>query len=208
MTIDEAERDEAHRAAMAALKEKQDAEIRSKDIERGVLIVNTGDGKGKSTAGFGLALRAAGHGIPVALVQFTKGKWKTGEGKALARLDEVEHFIVGDGFTWNTQDRKADVASARAGWELVKEKIEACRGDSPAYGLVVLDELNIVLAHEYLKTSEVVDYLRERPRDLHICITGRGAPAELIAIADTVTEMRPIKHAYEAGVKAQRGVEF
>ncbi len=208
MTIDEAERDEAHRVAMAALKEKQDAEIRSKDIERGVLIVNTGDGKGKSTAGFGLALRAAGHGIPVALVQFTKGKWKTGEGKALARLDEVEHFIVGDGFTWNTQDRKADVASARAGWELVKEKIEACRGDSPAYGLVVLDELNIVLAHEYLETSEVVDYLRERPRDLHICITGRGAPAELIAIADTVTEMRPIKHAYEAGVKAQRGVEF
>jgi len=206
--VDETERNEAHRREMAALKEKQDAEVRSKTIERGVLLVHTGDGKGKSTAAFGLVLRAVGHGMRVCVLQFTKGKWATGEGKALSRLPEVEHHVVGEGFTWDTQDRAADMASARRGWELAKEKIEASRGPDPAFHLVVLDELNIVLRYGYLPTDEVVSYLRDRPAGLHLCITGRDAPEELVALADTVTEMRARKHAYEAGVKAQRGVEF
>jgi len=201
-------KNEAHRQEMVALKAKQDAEVRSKTRDAGVLLVHTGDGKGKSTAAFGLALRAVGHGMRVCVVQFTKGKWSTGEGKALRRFPEVEHHVVGDGFTWDTQDRAADIASARRGWELAKEKIEACRGDDPAFHLVILDELNIVLRYEYLPTDEVVAYLRERPEGLHLCITGRDAPEALVTLADTVSEMRAVKHAYDAGVRAQRGVEF
>lgn len=205
---DERQKDEEHRQKMVELKAKHDEEVRRRTDKRGLLIVNTGDGKGKSTASFGLAIRAAGHGKKVAIVQFTKGSWKTGEQAAFRRFPEIEHFVVGDGFTWDTQNRQADMASARRGWEIVKELVEKCRGENPAYDLIVLDELNIVLRYDYLPTDEVVAYLAQKPEALHLCVTGRDAPAELVAIADTVTEMKAVKHAYEAGVKAQKGIEF
>jgi cob(I)alamin adenosyltransferase len=205
---DEAAEDEAHRLKMVDLKRKQDEEVARRKGEKGLLLLHTGDGKGKSTAGFGLAMRAAGHGLRVAVVQFTKGSWKTGEGLAFKRFPEIDHFIVGDGFTWNTQDRQADMRSAREGFAKVEELIEACRSDAPRYNLIVLDELNIVIDYGYLPASLVAETLQRRPPDLHVCVTGRGAPPELIAISDTVTEMRMVKHAYEAGIKAQRGIEF
>lgn len=204
----EAERDREHAARMKELKKQQDAETRSKKEKRGVLVVHTGDGKGKSTAAFGVALRAVGHGQKVGIVQFVKGKWKTGEQAWLRRVPEIEHVIVGNGFTWNTQDRQADIASARRGWEKAVAMIEAARVDPNAYRVLVLDELNIVLRYEYLPLDEVVEALRDKPRELSIVVTGRNAPQALIDVADTVTEMRPIKHAFEKGVRARLGVEF
>jgi len=175
---------------------------------RGIVIVNTGDGKGKSTAAFGMALRAAGHGQRVGVIQFIKGTWKTGEQAAFARFPEIDHVVAGEGFTWDTQDRAKDVALTRAGWDRAVEMIEASRGENPKYQVIVLDEINIVLGYDYLPVAEVVEVLRNKPTELSIVATGRGAKEELIAIADTVTEMRPIKHAYAAGIKARRGVEF
>jgi cob(I)alamin adenosyltransferase len=204
----EAQKDEAHRLEMVALKKEQDEQARQRKEQRGLLLLHTGDGKGKSTAGFGLALRAAGHGLRVAVVQFTKGSWKTGEGLAFKRFPEIDHFIVGDGFTWDTQNRQADMESARRGFDRVEQLIDSCRADPPKYSLIVLDELNIVVDYGYLPVERVVTSLRNRPKMLHVCVTGRGARPELIEIADTVTEMRMVKHAYDAGIKAQRGIEF
>jgi cob(I)alamin adenosyltransferase len=198
----------AHKARMQKIKEEQDAEVRSKTIKRGVIVVNTGDGKGKSTAAFGVAMRAAGHGQRVGIVQFIKGTWKTGEGAAFKRFPEIDHVTAGDGFTWNTQDRAKDIALTRAGWEAAKQMIEDSRGEEPKYSVVILDELNIVLGYDYLPLEEVLPVLKNKPEALSIIITGRGAKDELIEIADTVTEMRPIKHAYQAGIKARRGIEF
>lgn len=205
---DEIDERAAHKARMQAVKQEQDREVRSKHIKRGVIVVNTGDGKGKSTAAFGVAIRAAGHGQRVGLVQFIKGTWKTGEQAAIRRFPEITHVVAGEGFTWVTQDREKDVAAARAGWERVKEMIEASRGDAPAYDVLVLDELNVALGYDYLPVDEVIAALAAKPEALSIVVTGRGAKPELIAIADTVTEMRPIKHAFEAGIKARRGIEF
>ncbi len=204
----EAAKDEAHKKRMEALKEEHDRELRTKTIRRGVLLVHTGDGKGKSTSAFGTAIRAAGHGQRVAIVQFTKGSWKTGEQAAFQRFPEIDHFIVGDGFTWDTQNRQADMASARSGWELCVDLIEASRGDAPKYDLIVLDELNIVLRYGYLPVDEIVAVLANRPEKLNLIVTGRDAPPEVVAIGDTVTEMKLVKHAYAAGIKAQRGIEF
>jgi cob(I)alamin adenosyltransferase len=204
----ETDKDEAHRQRMQEVKAKHDAEVRARRDKKGLLLVNTGDGKGKSTAGFGLALRAAGNGMKVAVVQFTKGKWKTGEAEAFKRFPEIEHFIVGDGFTWETQNRQADMRAAREGFALVEQLIERCRGPEPAYQLIVLDELNIVVDYDYLPVDLVVSTLAARPEGLHVCCTGRGARPELIEIADTVTEMKVIKHAYASGIRAQRGIEF
>lgn len=208
MSTDEDRKNEEHRLAMQELKKKQDEEVKKRTESKGLLIVNTGDGKGKSTAGFGLAIRAAGHGKRVAVVQFTKGSWKTGEGLALKRFPEIDHFIVGDGFTWNTQNRAADMESASKGFDLVEKIFEECRGETPKYELVVLDELNIVVRYDYLPVERMVTAIANRPPNLHVCVTGRDAKQELIDIADTVTEMRVVKHAYEAGIKAQRGIEF
>ncbi|MGB5813173.1 MAG: cob(I)yrinic acid a,c-diamide adenosyltransferase [Polyangiales bacterium] len=199
---------ELHRARMKQIKKAQDAAVRGKEISRGIILVHTGDGKGKSTAAFGLAIRAAGHGQRVGIVQFIKGTWKTGEKKSLERFPEIDHVVSGDGFTWNTQDREKDIASARRGWEAALEMFEQSRGDDPKYHVVILDELNIAIGMDYLPVEEVVDALTNKPRELSICVTGRGAKEELIAVADTVSEMRLIKHAYEAGIKARRGVEF
>lgn len=203
-----AEDAEAHRQRMEALRQEQAEKVRSKNEDRGIVLVNTGDGKGKSTAGFGLALRAAGCGQNVGLVQFIKGTWKTGEAEALKRFPEIRHVVSGEGFTWNTQDKEKDIAAVRRGWEIALEMIEASRGDSPAYSLIVLDELNIALSYGYLPVSEVIEAVRNKPQELSICITGRGAPQELIDVADTVTEMKPIKHAFDAGIRARRGIEF
>jgi len=202
------EENEAHRQRMKEVKEAQDAEVRSKEVSRGIVLVHTGDGKGKSTAAFGLAIRAAGHGQRVGLVQFIKGTWKTGETLSFERFPEIDHVVSGDGFTWNTQDRAKDIASVRRGWDTAVQMIEESRGTDPKYDLVILDELNVAIGMDYLPVAEVVEVLAHKPEELSICVTGRGAKDDLIEVADTVSEMRPLKHAFEAGIKARRGVEF
>ena len=198
----------AYQEKMKAVKAKQDAEARSKTIKRGILIVNTGDGKGKSTAAFGMAVRAVGHGQRVAIVQFIKGTWRTGEQQVFKRFPEIEHIVSGKGFTWNTQDREQDIAAARQGWSEAVRIIEASRGDSPQYDVLILDELNIALRYDQLPIEEVVAVLSDLPRELSVVVTGRDAKPELIEIADTVTEMAMVKHAYKAGIKARKGVDF
>ena len=193
-----------HKAKMEKRKAVQDAEVAGKHIEKGVLLVHTGPGKGKSTAAFGLALRALGHGWRVGVVQFVKGAWETGEKHAFARFgDQMSWHTMGEGFTWETQDRDRDVAHARAGWEEAKRMIA-----DPSYRLVMLDELNIVLRYDYLPIDEVLEFLAKRPLDKHVIITGRNANERLIEMADLVTEMEQVKHPFRSGVKAQAGVEF
>lgn len=205
---DEQNVEEAHRLRMQELKREQDEAVRSKQIRRGVVIVNDGDGKGKSTAAFGMAIRAVGHGQRVGLVQFIKGTWRTGEKEFFKRFPEIEHRTSGEGFTWNTQDRARDIASARRGLDIAREMIEACQGDDPKYGLVILDEINIAIGHDYLPVDEVVELLASRPKELSIVLTGRGAKPEIIEAADTVTRMEMVKHAFEAGIRARKGVDF
>ncbi|AWN52066.1 cob(I)yrinic acid a,c-diamide adenosyltransferase [Methylobacterium sp. 17Sr1-1] len=201
MSDDEAAR---HRAKMEKRKAVQDAEVAGKTIEKGLLIVHTGPGKGKSTAAFGLMLRALGRGWRVGVVQYIKGAWETGERFALERFqDQVAWHTMGEGFTWETQDRDRDVAAARAAWA----KTEALMAD-PAIRLLILDELNIALRYDYLPLAEVVEALSRRRPDLHVVVTGRNAKPELIAAADLVTEMGSVKHHFAAGVKAQEGIEF
>lgn len=197
--------DERHKAKMIKRKAVQDAEVAGKTIvSKGLLIVNSGPGKGKSTAAFGLILRALGHGWKVGVVQFIKGAWETGERKALERFpDLVSWHTMGEGFTWETQDRGRDVAAATAAWN----KAKTLMGE-PGIRLLVLDELNIALRYDYLPLDEVVATFSARRDDLHIVVTGRNAKPELIAAADLVTEMTLIKHHFSAGVKAQAGIEF
>jgi len=203
MDMDSAE--DRHKAKMARRKAAQDAEVAGKPIaEKGLLIVHTGPGKGKSTAAFGLALRALGRGFRVGVVQFIKGAWSTGERVAIERFgSQVEWRTMGEGFTWETQDRARDVAAAEAAWEAAKRMMA-----DPSIRLIVLDELNIALRYDYLKLSEVVEALRARRADLHVVVTGRNAKAELIEAADCVTEFSLVKHHFAAGVRAQAGVEF
>ncbi|NBU14997.1 MAG: cob(I)yrinic acid a,c-diamide adenosyltransferase [Alphaproteobacteria bacterium] len=204
---DETDEDAArrHKEKMAKRKAVQDAEVASKTIrEKGLLIVHTGPGKGKSTAAFGLIMRALGHDWPIGVVQFIKGAWSTGERKALERFpDLVRWYSMGEGFTWETQDRARDVAAAEAAWMKVNELMA-----DPAIRLLVLDELNIALRYDYLSLAAVVETLKNRRPDLHIVVTGRNAKPELIEAADLVTEMSLVKHHFAAGVKAQEGIEF
>jgi cob(I)alamin adenosyltransferase len=190
-------------------KAARDRMLATKTIEKGLLIVHTGKGKGKSTAAFGLALRALGNGLKVGVVQFVKGKWQTGERHVLEKFPEqIELRVSGEGFTWETQDRARDIRAAEAGWAIAKEMIEACRAAPPRYDMIVLDELNIVLRYDYLPIAEVVEVLGNRPPALHVVVTGRNAKPELVEAADLVTEMTQIKHPFRAGVKAQKGIEF
>ena len=202
MTEDEAAR---HKAKMAKRKAAQDAEVAAKPIaEKGLLIVHTGPGKGKSTAAFGLVLRALGRGWRVGVVQFIKGAWETGERRALERFgDFVTWRTMGEGFTWETQDKARDIAAAEAAWAISRQMM----ADS-GIRLLVLDELNIALRYGYLPLDEVVATLVARRPDLHIVVTGRNAKPELVAAADLVTEMSLVKHHFAAGVKAQQGIEF
>jgi cob(I)alamin adenosyltransferase len=198
---DEAER---HRAKMAKRKAVQDAEVAEKTIEKGLLIVHTGTGKGKSTAAFGLTLRMLGRGHRVGVVQFIKGAWHTAERDALARFgDQLVWHTMGEGFTWETQDRTRDVAAAARAWAKARELM-----DDPSFGMIVLDEINIALRYDYLKLEEVIAALTARRPGLHVVVTGRNAKPELIDAADLVTEMTLVKHHFAAGVKAQAGIEF
>jgi cob(I)alamin adenosyltransferase len=202
--MSEAELDRRHSEKMAKRKVARNKILATKTEERGLLIVHTGKGKGKSTAAFGLALRAMGNGFRVGVVQFVKGAWKTGERDILAQFpDLVTMKAMGEGFTWDTQDRQRDLAAARAAWEAAKEMIA-----DPGYRMVILDELNICLRYDYLPLDEVLAVLRDKPRDLHVVVTGRNAKPELIELADLVTEMTQIKHPFREGVKAQPGIEF
>ncbi len=190
-------------------KRARDKMLATKTIEKGLLIVHTGKGKGKSTAAFGLVVRAIGNGLKVGVVQYVKGKWQTGERVVLEHFpDQVEIHAMGEGFSWDTQDRARDIAAARKAWEKSKAMIEASRGPDPEYQMILLDELNIVLRYDNLPIAEIVETLANKPEDLHVIITGRNAKDELIEIADLVTEMTQIKHPFRSGVKAQKGIEF
>ena len=205
-SADEAAR--RHREKMEKRKAVQDAEVAAKTIaQKGLLMVHTGAGKGKSTAAFGLALRALGAGWKVGVVQFGKGGWRTGERNMLEKLATegglISWHTLGEGFTWETQDRARDEAAARRAWEKAVELM-----NDPETRLVVLDELNIALRYEHLPLAEVVATLKERRPDLHVVVTGRNAKPEMIEAADLVTEMTLVKHHFAAGVKAQEGIEF
>ncbi len=205
----EEELDKRHAEKMAKRKAARDKMLATKTIEKGLLIVHTGKGKGKSTAAFGLATRAVGNGMKVGIVQFVKGKWETGERVVLENFpDQVTIRTMGEGFTWDTQDRQRDIAAAKNAWEVAKEMIEACRGAEPTYDMVILDEINIVLRYDYLDLAEVVEVLSARPDMLHVVVTGRNAKDEIIEAADLVTEMTQVKHPFRSGVKAQVGIEF
>lgn len=195
---------ERHRAKMAKRKEVQDAEVAEKTVEKGLLIVHTGTGKGKSTAAFGLALRMIGRGKRVGIVQFVKGAWHTAERDALEKFgDQVAWYSMGEGFTWETQDLSRDIAAAERAWAKAVELM-----DDPSFSLIILDELNIALRYDYLPFDEVVATLMARRPDLHVIVTGRNAKPGLIEAADLVTDMTLVKHHFADGVKAQAGIEF
>ena len=200
----ETDEEARHKAKMANRKTIQDAEVAGKTIEKGLLIVHTGKGKGKSTAAFGLLLRAIGRGFQCGVVQFGKGAWQTGERTAIERFgDQVTWHTLGEGFTWETQDRARDVAAAERAWARATELME-----DPSIQLLVLDELNISLRYEHLDLGKVLAAFADRRPDLHVVVTGRNAKPELIEAADLVTEMVAVKHHFAAGVKAQPGIEF
>ena len=204
MPSEEPTEEQRHAAKMAKRKAVQDAEVASKTIEKGLLMVHTGPGKGKSTAAFGLLLRMLGRNRPCAVVQFIKGAWSTGEREALRRFEDlVEWHTMGEGFTWETQDRTRDVAAATRAWDRAVQLMHR-----PGLGLLVLDELNIALRYDYLDETAVLAALAARPPSLHVVITGRNARPALIEAADLVTEMTPIKHHFKSGVRAQEGIEF
>ena len=204
--LTEEERNARHAEKMKKIKAARDRMMATKTEERGLIIVHTGPGKGKSSSGFGMIMRCIAHGMPAAVVQFIKGNWSTGEKTFLKERfsDEVQFHVSGEGFTWDTQDRERDIAAARAGWEKAKELIR-----DPSIRFVMLDEINIALRNDYLDIDEVVGFLQtEKPEMTHVLLTGRNAKEELIAAADLVTEMTLVKHPFRDGVKAQKGVEF
>jgi cob(I)alamin adenosyltransferase len=195
---------ERHRAKMANRKARQDEEVGGKTVEKGLLIVHTGTGKGKSTAAFGLALRMLGRGRRVGVVQFVKGAWHTAERDALEQFGEqVSWHTMGEGFTWETQDLARDIAAAERAWAKAQELMA-----DPSFGLVILDELNIALRYDYLPLEGVIATLKARRPGLHVVVTGRNAKLELVEAADLVTEMTLVKHHFAAGVKAQEGIEY
>ena len=199
-----AELNERHRARMERKKAVIDAKIAAADKKIGIIIVNTGNGKGKSSSAFGMVARALGHGMKVGVVQFIKGAMSTGEETFLRRFpDDVSFHAMGEGYTWETQNRERDIAKAEEAWEQARRFLT-----DPAYGLVVLDELNIALKYRYLDVHTVIADLLDRPEMQHVVVTGRAAPPELIAVADTVTEMNVVKHAFKAGIAAQAGTEW
>jgi cob(I)alamin adenosyltransferase len=207
MTEHESEEDRRngeHREKMRRVKAARDRLTAGKTEERGLVIVMTGNGKGKTTAAMGMALRCVGHGFEVGIVQFIKGGMHSAERDALAAFPDLVTFrVMGEGFTWETQDRERDIAAARAAFEAAKAMVL-----DPSFKMVILDELNVVLRYDYLPLGPVLDLLAAKPRDTHVVITGRHAPPELLERADLVTEMTPVKHPFRSGVKAQPGVEF
>ncbi|WP_129776678.1 cob(I)yrinic acid a,c-diamide adenosyltransferase [Peristeroidobacter soli] len=200
----EAEKDRQHAEEMKLRQAERRAERATKKERGGLLLILTGPGKGKSSSAFGMVARALGWDMRVGIVQFIKGKWQTGEHHFFRRFPDLLSFeVMGEGFTWDVQDRQRDIAAAQKAWQRSCELIL-----DPDYDFVLLDELNIAIRNDYVSIDEVVGFLKNRPRDKHICITGRDAKPELMEIADLVTEMTLIKHPYDAGFKPQRGVEF
>lgn len=197
------QKSERHKERMKRKKGVIDQQIADAQIERGVLLILTGTGKGKSSSAFGMVARALGHGQKVGVVQFIKGKWETGEEKFFAAMSNVTFETMGTGFTWNTQDRDADTAAAVATFEHVKKLLT-----NPDYDLVVLDEITYMYKFDYLPLSELINLLKNRPAHQHVVITGRPLPEELEALADTVSEVRNIKHAFKSGIKAQAGIDW
>ncbi|MDF5776747.1 cob(I)yrinic acid a,c-diamide adenosyltransferase [Pseudomonas syringae] len=198
------ERDERHLARMQRKKAFMDQRIASSPNECGLLLVLTGNGKGKSSSAFGMLARAMGHDMQCGVVQFIKGRNSTGEEMFFRRFPEqVRYHVMGEGFTWETQDRQRDIAAAEAAWAVSQEMLR-----DPAIGLVVLDELNIALKHGYLDLEQVLSDLQARPPMQHVLVTGRGAKAELIDLADTVSVIGVVKHAFQAGIRAQKGIEL
>jgi cob(I)alamin adenosyltransferase len=195
--------DERHRERMQRKKELIDRKIARATIERGVLVVNTGNGKGKSSSGFGMLARSLGHGFQCGVVQFIKGSFSTGEEAFFRRFEELDYHVMGEGFTWETQDKERDIRAAQAAWAIAARMLS-----DPGYDFVLLDELNIALAHRYIALDDVLAAVAARPPQQHVVITGRGAPDALIEAADTVTDMRVVKHAFKAGIKAQKGIEL
>ena len=195
-----------HTEKMRKIKAARDKMMETKTEEKGLIMVHTGPGKGKSSSGFGMVMRSIQHGMGCAVVQFIKGNWATGEKSFLRErfADECRFFVSGEGFTWETQDRERDIAAAQNGWRIAQEQIL-----DPEIDFVLLDEINIALRYDYLDIDEVVDFLlHQKPHMTHVCLTGRNAKPELIEAADLVTEMTLIKHPFRDGVKAQKGVEF
>jgi cob(I)alamin adenosyltransferase len=202
--LTESERDRLHAEEMKLRQAERRIERATKTQRGGLLMIHTGSGKGKSSSAFGMVARCLGWDMRVGIVQFIKGKWQTGEKHFYRRFPDLVTFeVMGEGFTWDVQDRQRDIAAARKAWERSCQLI-----NDPEYDFILLDELNIAIRNDYVSIAEVVAFLKERPRDKHICITGRDARPELMEIADLVTEMTLIKHPYEAGFRAQRGVEF
>ncbi len=200
---DHNDKNQRHNSRMARKKAVVDKMIAQADQDKGLLVINTGNGKGKSSAGFGVVARALGHGMRVGVVQFIKDATSTGEERFFRRFPEVDYHVMGEGFTWETQNRERDIKAAGKGWQKACEMLR-----SDEYDVVLLDELNIVLKYGYLTTEEVIEVLKKRPQMQHVVITGRAAKPALIEIADTVTDMTLVKHAFKAGIRAQKGVEF
>lgn len=196
------DKNDKHKIKSQKLKEKVDANVEKATIERGIVLVITGNGKGKSTAGFGTVARAVGHGYKAAVVQFIKGTWDCGE-RNLLETHGVPFAVMGTGFTWNTQDRDSDISAAKAVWEQAKSFLQ-----DPKYHLVLLDELTYMLGYDYLPKDDVIEAIQNRPENQSVVITGRGAVSELRSIADTVSEIKDIKHAFRAGIKARQGVDW
>lgn len=195
-----------HTEKMRKIKAARDKMMETKTEEKGLIMVHTGPGKGKSSSGFGMVMRSIQHGMGCAVVQFIKGNWETGEKSFLRErfANECRFFVSGEGFTWETQDKERDIAAAQNGWKIAQEQIL-----DPEIDFVLLDEINIALRYDYLNIDEVVDFLlHQKPQMTHVCLTGRNAKPELIEAADLVTEMTLIKHPFRDGVKAQKGVEF
>ncbi|NQW00222.1 MAG: cob(I)yrinic acid a,c-diamide adenosyltransferase [Rhodospirillales bacterium] len=196
--------DKRYAEKMAKKKAARDKILATKTIEKGLLIVHTGKGKGKSTAAMGLAMRSMGHGYKVGIVQFVKGVWETGERAIFDKFPELVTIrAMGEGFSWETQDRQRDIQAAESAWKMATDMI-----NDPSYKLVILDELNIPLRYDNLDIAEVVAFLKDKPKDMHVVVTGRNAKDELIEIADLVTDMTMVKHPFRSGVKAQIGIEF
>jgi len=201
---DELTADARHRERMQRKKELIDRRIARATIERGVLVVNTGNGKGKSSSGFGMLARSLGHGFHCGVVQFIKGSFSTGEEAFFRRFpDELDYHVMGEGYTWETQDKARDIRAAEAAWQVAANMLA-----DPQYDFILLDELNIALVKGYIDVEKVCDVLRARPSQQHVVVTGRGAPDVLVELADTVTEMRMVKHAFQAGIRAQKGIEL
>ena len=202
MTVQD--KNKRHEERMAKKKAIIDEKIKKADKEQGVIVITTGNGKGKSSSGFGMVARALGHDMKVGVVQFIKGAFSTGEEAFFRRFpDEVEYHVMGDGFTWETQNREQDVKTAHFAWEHARRMLS-----DESYDLILLDELNIVLKYSYLSIDDVIKDLQNRPKMQHVVITGRAAKDELIDIADTVTEMKDVKHGFRSGIKAQKGIEL